>query len=708
MQKRYEAVTTLLRRWLPALLAAAGVLWARPSSGRQAPARLPEGNKGIAAKYPGDQGLSADPAVVLVEHFEDASLDVIGKRWDNVKNRAGMSLTKDVPRGSAGVRSLLITHVGGEGTGAHLYRRLLPGYEKLHVRYYVKFDPGCFDVHHFGPRIGGYNPSTPWPQGGAGNRPKGDDRLSFGFEPHGKAWRWDFYNYWCEMKTNPSGRYWGNDFINDKTLAVVRGRWICVELMLKLNNPVSETNGEMAVWIDGRLWRSGNGGTSHFGPGFPAGKWVWDSFHPGPGQPFDGLRWRKSPDLKINWLWLYLYITKAPEGHVSKVWYDNVVVARSYIGPIATKKRAEARKKASAGKAAVADPLEAHRDSVREAEGLLRKGDVDGARSAYDNIRRALAADDQTARSALEVRLEGARARGTLIGRIRAAHMKQGALAVSISGRKAKVLQADHRGIVLRERGMEMRVRWDRVEPGLLSKVAAAYAPDGASQLMLAQHLLACGRKVEAGEALSRARKAGLTAEEGAKADRVGDAVHGKAPAGDPANAPSEGGPVSRRPAGAGLAWSYREDRGIARDPSVILFEDYELADVGALRRRGWSSARWDCYEIDDVGAFSGTRSLKKIARKGAPGAIMPIDLKRPEDGAVHHRMYVKFPRDVSSVRVMGITGVREGWPTWKAIGSAGVRPDGTDYYCVTLTLQKDCNSARFMFYPYHMDQKGK
>jgi len=30
----------------------------------------------------------------------------------------------------------------------------------------------------------------------------------------------------------------------------------------------------------------------------------------------------------------YLYITDAPKGHVSKVWFDNIVVADRYIGPI--------------------------------------------------------------------------------------------------------------------------------------------------------------------------------------------------------------------------------------------------------------------------------------------------------------------------------------------------------------------------------------
>jgi hypothetical protein len=35
-------------------------------------------------------------------------------------------------------------------------------------------------------------------------------------------------------------------------------------------------------------------------------------------------------------VWLYIY-TQKPEGHRIKVWYDHVVVATDYIGPIQAK-----------------------------------------------------------------------------------------------------------------------------------------------------------------------------------------------------------------------------------------------------------------------------------------------------------------------------------------------------------------------------------
>jgi hypothetical protein len=116
-----------------------------------------------------------------------------------------------------------------------------------------------------------------------------------------------------------------------------------------MNDPIDDRNGEMALWINGKL-------VSHLGKGFPKGKWVYDKFIPGQGgecvrwndekggpeyfkvpeggAPFEGFRWRKDTALKLNFLWVLLYITEALEGQVSKVWFDNIVVAKSYIGPI--------------------------------------------------------------------------------------------------------------------------------------------------------------------------------------------------------------------------------------------------------------------------------------------------------------------------------------------------------------------------------------
>jgi hypothetical protein len=308
---------------------------------------------GIATKYPGDRGIEKDPAVVFVENFEQPSIDELEKRWDSAQHPDGMSFAQDSPAGSGGKQSLLMTHLGGTGTGSHLYRRLGKdgkGYEQLFARFYVKFDPDCAPIHHFGTCIGGNNPPTPWPMVSAGRPPEGEKSFWTGIEPFGQSWTWDYYTYWCDMRGSPPrGQTWGNVFIQDKSLKVERGKWICVEVMVKVND-VGDTNGELALWLDGKP-------ISHLGKGFPKGKWVFDRFlkdqggdsirwnqakgdresfqTAAGGELFEGFRWRTSNDLKVNFVWAYLYITKAPEGHVSKVWFDDIVVATKYIGPLA-------------------------------------------------------------------------------------------------------------------------------------------------------------------------------------------------------------------------------------------------------------------------------------------------------------------------------------------------------------------------------------
>ena len=330
-QKRTYLLPQLL--WLLGVQASFGA-----TEGARVP--LPEGRRGIAARYPGDDGIEKDPNVVFVEAFDENSLDAVAKRWDNVKCKRIMSLSSDVPEGSSDGKSLTLTHTGGDGTGGHLYRRLLPGHKQISARFYVKFDPDCAAIHHFGTHLGGFNPPTPWPQGGAGGRPDGSRRFTTGVEPFGKRWQWDFYTYWQGMHVHGDGRYWGTPFLvaADKP-EVERGRWICVEMMMKVNDPVSAANGEQAFWIDGKLWRHDGQVVSHIGPGFPQGRWTGGWWRPAAAskRAFEGFQWRSIDRLAVNYVWAYLYITKAPRGHVSKVWFDSIVIAREYIGPVEPK-----------------------------------------------------------------------------------------------------------------------------------------------------------------------------------------------------------------------------------------------------------------------------------------------------------------------------------------------------------------------------------
>lgn len=304
---------------------------------------------GLSRQYPGDVGIADDPRVVFAENFEVDSVATLGQRWETVRDAEIMQLADEVPSTSSGKQSLLMSQRQELGTGGDLYRRLDDGYEQLFVRMYVKFAEDCEPIHHFGTCAGGNNPSTPWPSVRAGQPTDGDKSFWVGIEPFGRSWQWDYYTYWCEMRGSPPrGQTWGNSFINDEMLQVRRGEWTCVEFMIKMND-VGDTNGELALWVDGKQ-------VSHLGQGFPRGKWTFDKFVPGAsgegvrwnhsqgdreyfttesgGDPFEGFRFRTSKELNINFLWLYVYITKGTEGHANRVWFDDVIVATDYIGPV--------------------------------------------------------------------------------------------------------------------------------------------------------------------------------------------------------------------------------------------------------------------------------------------------------------------------------------------------------------------------------------
>jgi hypothetical protein len=306
---------------------------------------------GIASRYPHDQGIERDPKVVFAENFEEKSLDELWGRWDTVGDKPGQTFSSDVPAGSSGKQSLIMERQ--KGPGAQLYRRLKNknggwGYDRIYARYYVKFDPESEELHHFGPCLGGNNPPTTWPSVKAGFPTDGAKSFWSGIEPFGKSWTWDYYTYWCEMRGSPPrGQTWGNSFIRDPKLKVEKGKWICIEQMIQMNDP-EDTNGEQALWIDGQP-------ISHLGKGFPKGVWTYDKFTPGKGgggirrskekegperftvpeggTPFEGFRWRTVKELNVNYVWLYIF-TQVPAGHRLKVWYDDVVVATEYIGPV--------------------------------------------------------------------------------------------------------------------------------------------------------------------------------------------------------------------------------------------------------------------------------------------------------------------------------------------------------------------------------------
>ncbi len=276
---------------------------------------LPSG-EGLAAKFASDQNIAGHPAVIFADDFESGEL---GANWDETRNRGDAlqyvkPLAAQTPQGQSvlGERALQVTATLGKNTGGG-FTKWFESADRLFVRFYTKFDEDCDYVHHFctlrankslrgGDRWSGF--------GGAGELPDGNERFSTAIEPWGNwgKWtppgRWNFYSYWHTMKASPDGKYWGNGFRPATQPDIPRGVWICVEFMIQHNTP-GQNDGQQAYWINGEL----------------RGHW-------------SGFNWRTNPTLWANALTLESYVTdrwtKQRENIVS---FDNVVIAKQYIGP---------------------------------------------------------------------------------------------------------------------------------------------------------------------------------------------------------------------------------------------------------------------------------------------------------------------------------------------------------------------------------------
>jgi hypothetical protein len=297
----------------------------------------------IANSYLNDVGIESNPNVLYVEKFFDGMANILS-RYNDKQNTAGMSLDTDIPPGSPGPCSLKMTSVQGKNVGGHLYKLFSPGFDStIYIRYYVKYPSSSLGFfHHEGVWFGGYNPATIYPNPQAGSCGLGNSRLSITYET---VWQginppgMDTYLYWGDMESwNDGTGCYGNAMISrgrtdynntPSPLSPVNllDQWMCIEIMIKLNNPVTAYNGELAVWQNGVQ-------VGHWGPGFPKGHWVKDKWYNNPNDPpFKGFRWRTNALLNINWIWFEFYHDD-PQAPSSYLKFAHFVMARKYIGPI--------------------------------------------------------------------------------------------------------------------------------------------------------------------------------------------------------------------------------------------------------------------------------------------------------------------------------------------------------------------------------------
>jgi hypothetical protein len=292
---------------------------------------LPEGDTGIASHYPGDVGIRGDPQVIFFDDFESyAGTSGLGANW-NAGVYWYVDLMTDPANVYAGGKALQLTipqQTAEVGSGVN--RKVSPELDALFLRYYGRIESnfdkigsshnGCSISAHYEDANGQATPGIP---------ANGTNKYLVAYE----AWRGDaatpspgdlnLYVYWPEQRSQwgdhifPDGFImpydanhltgdFGPTFVPRPNVVPQLGRWYSYELMLKANTP-GLRDGRVAMWLDGVL--------------------IGD---------FPNMRFRDIPSLTIDRFGISFHSNPGPDV-TSRKWVDNVVAAKSYIGPLVQK-----------------------------------------------------------------------------------------------------------------------------------------------------------------------------------------------------------------------------------------------------------------------------------------------------------------------------------------------------------------------------------
>lgn len=291
----------------------------------------------LAAKYPADIGIHTDPNVIFHDDFEawtggDFDTPPSGKWTSKRSNQCSRTVTipgqavlggpGGPPGPGARVLQIACWNPGGGSQSGGLSLKLGnyeprdkglgPGYDELFVRCYIRFAGNYKGVQNHGSNLGGRDvamTNSRW-VGMADTRDVAAQGYFYsGLQPYGGMGRqtgicFGFYSYHMDKP----GR-WGDDYAM-KSKPVEVGRWYCLERHMKLNaaEPL-QADGIEELWLDGQLIIRK-----------------------------EGLRFRRVPHLKINFFSFETYYHGLPEefnkDNPIRVQFDNLVLAKQYIGPV--------------------------------------------------------------------------------------------------------------------------------------------------------------------------------------------------------------------------------------------------------------------------------------------------------------------------------------------------------------------------------------
>ncbi len=283
----------------------------RSSQGLELPESLPE--TGIAQNYINDEAIINHPDVLLFSDFESQNW---GDDWTSGSNSQMIEVVSEddnrlfEPFQNNAIR---LRVAAGDNYGASLIYKFMDKTgeepEEIYFRYYLRFADDWLPT---------YNGKLPGVSGtygvaGWGGRPSDGTNgwsargtymvpIASGnpFEDHTAIGN---YVYHADME----GTYGDIVLYTDGCRGILnKNKWYSVEQYVKMNSP-GTNDGIIKAWIDGKL--------------------AYES---------DDWRFRTVDSLKIEQIWMNLYHggTAVPPTDIH-LYIDNVVIARSYIGPMA-------------------------------------------------------------------------------------------------------------------------------------------------------------------------------------------------------------------------------------------------------------------------------------------------------------------------------------------------------------------------------------
>ncbi len=284
-------------------------------------APLPDGNGGIASRYPSDAGIATDPAVIFADDFESYSgVAGLTNKWNEAYHTANIRIATERGNVFAGGKSLEFTVPQTSSEVSNTVAKVVgPERDALFLRYYSRFDDGfnvlgsshagsTISAHYCCPgvRADGFNKFLvsyeAWRDSTATANP---GRLNaYIYHPDQRdIWGDHFFPTGTVLPFSSVPYDFGPTFVSRPDVTPVLGRWYCYELMVKANTP-GQRDGRIAFWLDGQL--------------------IAD---------FPNLRLRETSALKIDRFTIDLHV-RDNNLALARKWYDNVVAATSYIGPM--------------------------------------------------------------------------------------------------------------------------------------------------------------------------------------------------------------------------------------------------------------------------------------------------------------------------------------------------------------------------------------